>query len=186
MRIELLGEDGRLLMREVKSFSASQGWQVNVAKEVTFGISAVAEAGRLQISVEDENGQVMALASVDLILLSIGDPDLNPSGDLLERIVIQAPEPDVLVQGGTLRVSGLARPLTEKALMVELRAVDGRVLGSRQVEVILPDSGGHGIYAIDVPYTVNEPTPARLFVWELGERIPGIAYLSSLELLLSP
>jgi hypothetical protein len=186
VRIELLGEDGRLLMREVRAYTGARGAPVTLGEEVSFGISAVAEAGRLQISTEDENGQLASLASVDLLLLSIGESDLNPPGDQLERIAIEAPQANALIQGGTVRVSGLARPLSDQPLMVELIATDGKILGSRQVAVDSLAGGGHGRFAVDVSYSTGAPTRVRLLVWEPGAHIPGIAYLSSLEVMLSP
>jgi hypothetical protein len=186
VRTELLGEDGRLLMRDVRVYGVARGAQVAFGLEVNFEISAVAEAGRVQISIEDENGQVMALAAVDVVLLSIGDSDLNPAGDLLENLVIESPGPNALIQGGMLRVAGLARPRTDQPLMVELKAADGTIVGTRQVAVVAPASGGHGIFAIDVPYTVSSPIRVRLIVWERGDPVPGIAHLSSLEVMLSP
>ncbi|HEX9617347.1 MAG TPA: hypothetical protein VGA03_08005 [Anaerolineales bacterium] len=186
VRIELQGEDGRLLMREVRVYGNTRGAQVLIGQEVTFGISAVAEVGRLQISVQDENGQVMALSSVDLILLSIGEADFNPPGDLLEPIFIQTPQAGDTIQGGILIVSGLARPRTDQPLMIDLKAPDGKILGTRQVAIEASPGSTYGTFTIDVPYTVSSPARARLFVWERGDPIPGMAQLSSLEVMLSP
>ena len=186
VRTELLGEDGRLLLRDLKVYQETRGVAVNMAIEVEFGISAVAEAARLQISVEDEHDRTAALASVDLVLLSIGRADLNPPGDLLEEILIQSPRPGALVQGGLLTVSGLARPRTDQPLFVEIFAPDGEVLGSRQVAVSGQSGAGHGTFAVDVPYAVTEPTRVLVVVWERGERIPGVAHLSSVEVMVGP
>jgi hypothetical protein len=186
VRIELLGEDGRLLMREVKVYNLSPGARISLGSEVKFEISAVAEAARAQILVEDNHGRTMALASVDLILLSIGDADINPVVDTLENIIIEEPNPNALIQGGQVLVSGLARLRGDQPLLIEIQTDDGRVVGTRQVSVVSPQGGGHGTFAIDVPYTLSATTRARLFIWERGARIPGIAHLSSLEVVLSP
>ena len=186
VKIELLGEDGRLLMRELKRYDVPEGTQMNTAVEMNFEIQAVAEIGRVQVSIEDNNGKVVALASVDVILLSLGEADTNPPGDLLETIVIREPAPNTLIQGGIVWVYGLARPRTGQPLMIELRSSDDRIVGTRQVAVTLPPDGNHGIFAIDVPYNIDTPTKARVIVWEKGDRIPGIAHLSSLEVMLSP
>lgn len=185
-RIELLGEDGRLLMREVRNYQVQRGARITMGLDVEFEIPGAAEIGRLQITLEDEFDRVMAVGSVDLLLLSAGQADLNPAGDLQEAIVIQEPSPNGLIQGGTLRVSGWARPRTEKPLMIELLTNEGTIVGTRQVAVEGATNGHHGIFAIDVPYTVSEPTRVRLVVWERGERIPGVAQLSSMEVMLSP
>lgn len=186
VKMELLGEDGRLLMREVRIYDTPPGVQVTVGLEMNFEISGVAEAGRVQVSVEDENKRTVALSSVDIVLLSLGESDLNPPGDLLEDILIQEPAPNALIQGGKMRVSGLARAHTQGPLMIELQTDDGRIVGTRQVAVDDSVDGHFGTFMIDVPYTINAPTKARLLVWENGEHIPGIAHLSSLEVLLSP
>lgn len=186
VRIELLGEDGRLLMREVKVYNVAPGARISLGSEVKFEISAVAEAARAQILVEDNHGRTLSLASVDLILLSIGDADINPVVDTLENIIIEEPAANALIQGGQVLVSGLARLRSDQPLMIEIQTDDGRVVGTRQVSVISPESGGHGTFAIEVPYTLSVTTRARLFIWERGERIPGLSHLSSLEVMLSP
>jgi hypothetical protein len=183
---ELLGEDGRLLMRDVRNFTMERRQQINLSIEINYEIAAVAEAGRLQISVVDEFNRLVSVASTDLILLSLGRADVNPSGDLLENIVINAPEGNALIQGGILRASGLARMRTSQPLLIELETTDGKIVGTRQANLTpVPDST-YGTFAVDVPYQVSSPTRARLKIWEPGDRIPGIVYLSSVEVLLGP
>jgi uncharacterized protein len=87
--IELLGEDGRVLYRKLIRYT-TQDW-VAISDNIEFDISAVAEASRLQISTEDEYSRIMALASVDVVLLSMGQDDLNPPSDLLESLIIREP-----------------------------------------------------------------------------------------------
>jgi len=184
--IELLGEDGRLLMRDVRNFTGERRQQISLAVDIDYEIAAVAEAGRLQISVVDEFNRLVSVTSTDLILLSLGRADVNPPGDLLENIVIHAPEEKVLIQGGTVRVSGLARLRTSQPMLIELETTDGKIVGTRQVSLTPVPGSTHGTFAIDVPYQVSAPTKARLKIWEPGDRIPGIIYLSSVEVLLGP
>lgn len=184
--IELLGEDGRMLMREVKKYNLARNQSLHMGSEISFEIPGVAEAARLQIWVEDEFGGIQALASVDLILLSVGPAEVNPAGDRLEEIVFDQPQPNALIQGGKLRVSGLARLRNAYPLFIELHSADGKIIGTRQVAVETPPGGGYGIFTTDVPYTVSAPTKARLVVWEVAEKIPGMVHLSSVEVMLSP
>ena len=186
VRIELFGEDGRLLMREVSVYTESLSKVVSLAKKLEYIISAVAEAGRLQVNVEDEFGRNLAVASVDLVLLSMGEADLNPPGDQAENIVIDLPEANTLIQGGTLRVSGRARLRSEQPLRIELQTSDGKIIGARQVAVAPTPGSSYGTFTVDVPFTIYEPSRVRLLVWEPGDRIPGIVHLSSLEIMLSP
>ncbi len=184
--IELLGEDGRLLMREVRNYQSLQNEWISLGSEIEFGINAVAESGRIQISVEDEQGRLKSVFSLDLILQSIGKQDLNQPRDHLENIYIESPRANRLIQGGKMRVAGLARTRSGKPLMIEIRTSDGRIVGTRQVSVTPSPGSAYGTFAIDVPYTVEFTNKVRVQVWEPGDRIPGIINLSSLEVSLSP
>ena len=109
VRIELLGEDGRLLMREIRGYQSPQTEWISLGSEISYGINDVAEAGRLQISIEDEQGRLQSVSSVDLILGSDGSQDLYLPPDLLEDIVLESPPANILIQDGNMRVSGLAQ-----------------------------------------------------------------------------
>ncbi len=185
VRVELLGEDGRLLIRQLLRFAVF-GRKVTVLAEMDFEIAAVAEAARLQVSAEDRFGRTTRLASVDVILLSEGEPDLNPPGDRLSPIIVQQPEPQTVAEGGLLTVSGVARPNSVQPLVVELITSEGNTVGSRLAEVMGPADGRHHPFTVDVPYDVSETTRVLLVVRERGDRIPGTTQLVSLELVLSP
>lgn len=184
VRIELLGEDGRLLVRQLQSYNPLS--RIQVVTELDFEISAAGELGRLRITTEDNQGRLVAVASVDLLLLSIGQSDITPSADSLDRIIIQEPGPKTLVQGGNLRVSGFIRPSGEASTWVELITAENRVVGYRQISVSEPQETGHTPFSVDVPYTVSATTWVRLAVSQRDGRIPGIINLSSHEVLLSP
>lgn len=186
VRIELLGEEGQLLMREVRRYQSLQNEWVSLGNEVTYGINAVAEAGWLQISIEDEHGRLQSVSSVDLILQSMGNQDLYQPLDQLEDIVLEFPKTNRLIQGGTMRVAGLARPRSGQPLMIEILSSDGKIVGTRQVSVVPQPDISYGTFAIDVSYTVDYTTRVRVQVWEPGESLPGIVNLSSVEVLISP
>lgn len=186
VRVELLGEDGRLLMREVKAYDLPRDQGVLIGQEITFAITAVAETARLQLVVEDEYNRLAAVASLDLLLLALGEPDLAQAGDGLENIVIDAPRENALIQGGVVRVSGLARMRSAQPLLIELRDRDGKIVGTRQVAVTPIPGSSYGTFEIDVLYTVANTTRVRLAIWEPGVEIPGIVHLSSREIVLSP
>jgi hypothetical protein len=186
VRLELLGEDGRLLVRKLLNYRTDVG-RVGLSEEMEFEISAVAETGRLQISSYDRFGRMVAFSSVDLILLSIGETDLNPSGPSIEPIVVQEPLPNKLIQGGKVIVSGLARVSSDQPLLIELIAADGSLTGYRQAGVTIDPEGGYTPFMVEVPYQVSEPTWVRLTVKEMSSgRIQGMIQLTSLEVLLSP
>lgn len=186
VRIELLGEDSRLLMREVRRYQSLETESISIGSEVEFGINSVAEIGRLQISIEDEHGRLRSVSSVELFLQSIGNQDLLQPEDQLQDIILDSPQTNRLIQGGTMRVAGLARARTNQPLMIEIVTSDGKIVGTRQVSVTSQVGSVYGTFAIDVPYTVDYTTRVRVKVWEPGDRIPGIVSLSSVEVLISP
>ena len=186
VQIELIGEDGRLLVRKVDGFDPAAK-RVFVSEELEFEVAAVAEAGRLQIKTYDKYGRLMEQESVDLILLSMGETDLNPSGPLTVATIIQEPSPNRLIQGGTLLVSGLTRLSSDQPLLVELIASNGEIKGYRQVEAPRSTPGSYSPFTVEVPYKVTTPTWVRLtFQASSAGRVPGVVYATSLEVLLSP
>ena len=184
--IELFGEDGRLLYREIKVFNVPAGAKINLSMDLGFEIASVAEVGRLVVSVKDEDDRLESANSVNLILLSMGESDINPSDALLDRIDIRQPYVKTLIQGGKVLVSGLARTDTGLPLRVELVDPQGKVVGQRLATVSTPGEGGYGQFAVEVPYTVTSLTPVRLIVYEDGESVSPVVHLSSLEVQLSP
>jgi hypothetical protein len=187
VRIELYGEDNRVLYREIRkiNFVPIGAW-ATFTVDFEFEIAAAAEVGRLKISVDDEFGRTVALNSVPLILLSVGDADIVPPQDVLAPIIIRQPRRKALIQGGKLVVSGLARPSGDGTLMVKLITAKGSEPGFRLAEVDPHAAGDYGTFAIEVPYTVSEPTSALLVVLEGGGSLTDVIHLSSIEVLLSP
>ncbi len=186
VNVELSGEDGRLLVRKTLVYSAAAGTVVGVVQELDFEIAAVAETARLVISTADRYGRTVALASVDLILLSIGEEEPNPQGSFLEGLVLREPVENTLIQDGVLIASGLARPSADGMLLVELIDTHGRVVGYRQAALGAVDETGYAPFIVDVPYSVDAPTWVLLAASMNGERPGGIVHVSSLEVLLSP
>ncbi len=186
VRIELHGEDGRLLARQLRTFENIPWHVANLSANLEFEISVVAEIGRLVVSVEDSFGRLIDVNSVDLILLSSGVTELKPASALLQRIIIQEPAKDTLIQGGNLIVSGRARPNEDKSLRAEIITEDGRVVGQRLVGVSLPIPGDYGQFAAEIPYTVDELTPAVLIIYEDGGQLSPISHLASQDIILAP
>lgn len=183
-RVELWGEDGRLIFRKIYNFTTPNP-QGRLVTDVIFETEGVAETAKLVIQTNDIHGRIQALASQELILLAEGDFDINTAGDYLAPIVIQEPQEMILIQGGTVSVSGLARPGSDEPLLVELIAADGRVIGNRLAGVV-PVERGHSQFSVDVPYQVDSPTWVRVTVTERGGRLPGPVNISTVEVLLSP
>ncbi len=185
VQVDLLGEDGRLLVRKILAYAPVA--RIHMLTDLEFEIPGVAENGRLVISTEDSYGRKTALASVDVLLLSMGSNDLNPAGSLDEQITIKEPAVNTLIQGGSVLVTGLAHMRGKDPLLIEIIATDGTHVGpSRLAPVTPPDEKGYGTFAVGVPYSVSAPTWVLLSVSELDSAIPGPISLGTVEILLSP
>jgi hypothetical protein len=185
-RVELYGEDGRLLARQVKTFYTIP-WQIaGIDIDLDFEIRSPAELGRLVISVEDSFSRLVDVNSVNLVLLSSGETVLNPASALWQRIYIQEPTQNSLIQGGVLTVAGLARPESDQFLRVSIIDESGRIVGQRLTGVGPSAPGGYGAFTVEVPYTVTEPTPVLVTVSEDGGTLSDLSHLASVQVLLSP
>ncbi|MCS6906326.1 MAG: hypothetical protein RML93_00420 [Anaerolineales bacterium] len=187
VQIELFGEDRRVLVRQIQRVLwVDRFGYARLYQEIPFEIPGVAEAAWLTLSVTDDLGRLTAVNSVPLILLSIGDSDVIPAVDLRAPILIQQPQPNALVQGKKLVVSGLVRSEGDTYLMAQLLNAEGKVLGQRVTSVQPAEELGLGSFNTEVPYTVSEPTPALLVVWQGAGNLSNILYLASVEVLLTP
>lgn len=187
VQLELFGEDRRVLVRIVQPVVwIDRSGFAQLYKEIPFEIPGVAEAAWLTLSVTDDLGRLTAVNSTPLILLSIGDSDVIPAVDLRTPIAIQQPQPNALVQGKKVVVSGLVRSGGDTYLMIQLWDAQGKVLGQRVTSVQPAKEIGFGSFNTEVTYTVTEPIPALLVVWQGVGNLSNIVYLASVEVLLSP
>ncbi len=186
-RVELIGEDQRVLARQIISLPyINRFGEAILSIKLDFEIPGTAESARLSISVEDEYGRMTALNSIPLILLSVGESDIIPALDLRQPIFIQQPAPKTLIQGDTVVVSGRAHPDGDEFIMIQLVGQDGKVVGKRVCSLSAPDASDYGMFVIDVPYTVTESTPVLMIVWQSDSGFSNITHLTSQEVLLSP
>lgn len=186
VRIELIGEDGRVLTRQVLAFAVPHGQRVGFAPRIHFEIPGVAETARLQISVTDGYDRVTALSSVNIILLSAGEAQINPAGDQKAPFFLVQPYTSQVIQGGSLQVDGFARVSAEQVLNLDLLTSQGQVLASRQVRVTPGGDGSYQPFSTNIPYQLKQPAWVLLVIRQAGDRIPGDTALTSLLVYLKP
>ena len=185
MHIELLGEDGRLLFRQVERFRAgSEGWR-GYNLEIPFEIRAESEWGRLQIYLRDAQDRPLFQQAVPLVLLRQGREDLIPQETWAAAIMIRQPRRGTQVSGGELTVSGFAIPTTG---LVEVLVLgdDGRVWFTRAASVSPPNPQGYGEFSVTIPYQVEETHLIYIIVQSYGDRVPGVMYLNHTWAYLAP
>ena len=187
IRIELIGEDGRELMRMIDSPINYWGTDsFNVFREIEFEIEGLVEYARLQISVDDQYGRTTHLSSVDLFLMSDGVAEIFPGTEHSEKIIIQHPAEDIAVYGNYIIITGLAKPADEKPLVLEIMSEEGKYLATGMAPVIIPEGETWGLFAAEITLDLEEAQRVLIVVRERGSRIPGNAAISSVEVLLSP
>jgi hypothetical protein len=182
VQIDLYGEDGRLLTRNVKNVPTS-GSGVPQQIRVPFEIRAAAEVARLTISTTDEEGRLQSLNSVRLLLLSSGVNEINPPGNPSEPIGVFSPEEEDEVSGGVVEIRGDIWPFNLKPVILELVDPEGRSMALRILNL---DHLNPQLFETTLPYKVSEPTRARLTIRQDDDRIDGLFYVYSQEVILNP
>jgi hypothetical protein len=185
--IELIGEDGRVISRQVIDYGPPARRRFWMSPSLPFEIDAAAETARLQVLTRDEVGRLQALSSVDVILLQMGRSEIYPPAITQEPYLIRRPRTDDVITGGVLVVQGLVRPLNDSPLWIELINEAGAAIVTKQI-IVPPPSGplSHTPFQVEIPYRVTEPTSVRLTVRQEGSRIPGTVALVSRLITLDP
>jgi hypothetical protein len=187
LTIELVGEDGRVISRKVESYGTRPRQRFWIAPDLPFEIDAAAETARLQVITHDEVGRIEALSSVDLLLLQVGRNEINPPAVTQAPFLIRYPEEEEVVSGGLLVLDGLARPLNDSPLIIELVNDRGAAISVKQLVVPAPSGPlSHTPFRVEIPYKVAEPTAVRLTIRQEGSRIPGTIALASEMIILAP
>jgi hypothetical protein len=181
-QIALYGEDGRLLTRNVKPVPPG-GKGVDQAIKVPFEIPGAAEVGRLTVSTLDKQGRIQSLKSVRVLLLSSGDSEITPPGNPSEAVRVVNPKKAESISGGVVNVKGDIWPFNLNPVVFELVGPDGKSIVARIVNVNTIDPQ---LFQTTLPYKVFVPTAARLTIRQDDDRIDGLFYVYSQEVLLNP
>jgi hypothetical protein len=187
VRVELIGEDGRLIARQVVDFTRYKQQAIAFYPSIPFEIHSAAETARLQVLTADRAGRTIEQMSVDVILLKVGRNEIFGPALTQEPYLIRSPKDGQSVSGGILTIDGLFRPVNTSPIILEAITEDNRVLFTKQFDVPQPSGQlSHTPFKFDIPYKVSASTPVRLIFRQEGSRIPGTVALSSLLITLEP
>ncbi len=182
MKVDLYGEDGRLLSSKLlKVLNTSKG--AFVSFKIPFETRAVAELGRITVSTFDKDGRIQALNSVRVLLLSSGINEINPPGNPSEPVRVFKPLAEEAVSGGVLNVKGDLWPFSLQPVVLELVSPTGQSIGLR---ILTIQSIDPQLFETTIPYKVTEPTLARLTIRQADDRMSGLFYVYSQVVLLNP
>lgn len=181
--VELFGEDGRLITRTLKKNVPTSTQGVLQTIKISFEIPGAAELGRLTVSTQDEFGRIQSLNSVRVLLLSSGVNEITTPGNPSEPVLMFSPKPKDEPSGGVLNIRMDWWPFNLEPVIVELIDPEGKSLGLRVISV---DQLNPQLVETTIPYKISEPVTARLTVRQDDDRITGLFYLYSQEILLNP
>jgi hypothetical protein len=187
VHLRLYGESGQLLSEATTYLLANPGRVGRFYGDLAFSIPYVAESGRLEVSVDDlRNGRMSHLATVDLILLSAGEPLIHPGFDGPEKIAILEPKDGAVVSGGLLSVRGAGWVDSDLPVTISLVDRAGNVLGAAEVPVDAPKVGELGTFQATIAYSVGFSQYARVFISEHSPEVSDLVHVSSHEIYLKP
>jgi hypothetical protein len=187
VHVRLLGEDGRLLGQRTTYLYAFDGQTGPISTELSFDIPSVAETARLEVSTEDpRTGRLGHLETVEIILLTAGEPIIYPAIDGPEQLAIFAPLPDSVALGGVLHVDGAGWTLVEQPITVALLDQRGATIASQEVWLEPRGIAVTGAFAVDLSYTIPYSQYGMIAVYEPAPDGSGFLHYTSLEVYLRP
>jgi hypothetical protein len=190
IQVDLLGEDGRVLQRNIKKLTRNP-LGVFQRFDLTFEIRAVSEAGYIRISTKDDHDRIQALNTLPVLLYSVGSPQINPVGNIIyERVAMDGFKEKMNFYGGQVDLKGRIWPFDDQPVFVDLITADGKAISTRILNMNGIDTQP---FETSLPYKVSEPTLVRLTFRqdnpllsvsdpELGK----LAYVYTIEVILNP
>ena len=121
--------------------------------------------------------------SVRILLLSSGVNEINPVGNPSEPVGVFMPQAAESIFGGVVNVRGDIWPFSLQPVILELMDAAGKSIALR---IITLDTINPQLFETTIPYKVTEVTAARLTIRQDDDRMPGVFYIYSQEVILNP
>lgn len=184
-RVDLIGEDGRLLASK-QLFPVSEFKWAFFNLDLSYKNISNAELGRISVSTLDAYGRENAVYSIHLFLLSEGTNIVYPSGNLDERCIVESPQKNQTISGGSFIIHGEFKAFNPLPLSVRLIGRDRSIIASQSVSLPVSENGGFAPFQLIMNYSVSSANWVLLEIKQNDDRIPGTAYLYSQEVYLLP
>lgn len=186
--MQLFGEDGRLMAERLMTIEVPKSGWATQSMEIPFDVSTAGEAALLVVSTRDEYGRRVAQTSVQLLLLQIGDSDIEPSGFDRQPFVLDTPVYLSLAKNGLVHVQGFVHAIGNGPIAADLVTQSGGVIDSEVIT--LPKNSDDQVFVpftMDIPYSVSTRTAVRLTLRQMDERHSSVdVSLSSVVIYLDP
>jgi hypothetical protein len=185
IRMRLYGEDNRLLGEHTTVLFAYPGNAGRFVSILSFQISGVAEAGRLEIASFDRRyNRVDHITTENLILLSTSQPLIHPQIQPPEQLAILSPPDGQTLTGGSLQIRAAGWVNADVPVTVDLVDRQGEVMATGQARFDAAQVGQLGTITLTLPYTTPFSQYARVVLTERDPTGAYIVHLSSVEVYL--
>lgn len=183
VEVDLFGEDGTRLGRKLLAVVGSPAGDPLTVK-IPFEIRAAGENGYIQVSTNDGHGRVQSLTTLQVLLLSSGESQINPPGNTIyERVVLAHLSPGTQIGGGVLGLEGQILPYNRQPVVIQLISDDGK---NHWVRVLTTTGTDWQSFNTTVPFKVTVVTPARLFIQQADDLLSTQSYIYSVPIVLTP
>lgn len=162
VHLRVIDESGQEIIRKDWLFNSQGGRRVTIDQEFEFKVEGLAESARLILYTQDAQGRIIALATEELLLLSLGETRYAESLALLEPFQIAKPVFEQYIHHGKVPIFGIMRSRVECLVKIELIDPAGNMLGSLTLPERLMPAAAYQPFGVTLEYQVKSGTWARL------------------------
>ncbi len=185
--VQLFGEDGRLMAnQEITLQKSDSGW-VSFSTQIPFTLLTAGESASLMLISYDAYGRRIAMCNIPLLLMQIGDSEIENAGFSYAPSYLVSPENASAVSGGILHIEGYAHPYNTDPVIIDIINEDGTIIITKIVPIRSVGDANYMYFSADIPYSVSTATPVRLTIRQMMDHPPYLDLgLSSITLILKP
>jgi len=187
VNVQLIGEDGRLMADQLLQLSTTEtGWK-SLATRIQFEINSAGESALIVVSTRDGYDRRIAQVSVPVILLQVGESEIENPTFFTQPVVLSSPVNGGFARNGSLHIEGQVHLLNENPIIIELISQTGGIVANKAIMVKSITGQDYAPFATDLEYAVSQRTPVRLVIRQAGTLSSNVdIWLYSLVLFLDP
>jgi hypothetical protein len=187
VNVQLIGEDGQLMADQLLQLNTTGSGWISLATRIQFEITSAGESALIVISTRDGYDRRIAQVSVPVILLQVGESEIENPTFFTQPVVLSAPVNGGIAQNGSLHIEGQVRLINENPIIIELISQTGGVVASKGILVKSTAGQEYAPFATDLDYSVSQRIPVRLIIRQPGTLSHNVdSWLYSLVLFLDP
>lgn len=197
--VAIYGEDGAQLALTPTTIMADVGQRGPFEASLEFSVSAQ-QAGRISVyDISAMDGGIVHLASIEVVLMPSGSPQITSEMPGPESIDMQMPPHGAEIGGGLILIRGFSEYYFESTLGYmlcggglesgdphDLCGSSNNVLASGAIMINSPDIGQPGPIDTEISYSITEATTVRLVIYATSPRDGGLIHVVSRVLHLNP